>query len=89
MRRRGLRGDSRAALQGAQVRRGGSSHGRGPGSPPLEDAAVRQAIRAVGGELLSHGAIPGARVYELVNETDVDPVVVRRVLTAGREFERG
>jgi hypothetical protein len=47
----------------------------------LEDPSVHRAIRAVGTEVLEHGAIPGKRVYEIVEHADVDESALRRAST--------
>jgi len=47
----------------------------------LQDPSVHRAIRAVGTELLEHGAIPGRRVHELVEQANVDESAVRRAST--------
>ena len=46
----------------------------------LKDERVHEATKAVGSELLEHGAIPGSRVSELVAEAGVGPAVVDRAL---------
>jgi hypothetical protein len=43
----------------------------------LEEPSVHRVVRAIGSELLEHGAITGEQVYEVVAEIGVDPSVVR------------
>jgi hypothetical protein len=49
----------------------------------LRDPSVRRALRAMGSELLTHGAIPGGRVSELVPQADVDDEAVKPAFREG------
>jgi hypothetical protein len=53
----------------------------------LENQGVHEAVKAVGAELMDHGAIPGARVCELVAQAEVDPAVTDQALLPARRSE--